>query len=185
MSETARNRLESLHRPRLPARLRHRHRVRHRAAGPGRRRRAADLAQEERARVPHRVAPEGAAPLADDAEPHWAHVQHRADRLPGDLVLLRAEGEDRRPEEPGRGRPEAARDLREARRAAARARAARGRRGRCGVRQRLGRHHVQGAAGGGGRHLLPVLRSGAEASGADRAVSRHRRAVRATTSSPR
>ena len=34
-------------------------------------------------------------------EPHWAHVQLQADRLPVDLVLLGAEGEEGRAEEPG------------------------------------------------------------------------------------
>ena len=66
-------------------------------------------------------------------EPHWAQVRYRADRLSGDLLLLGAEGEEGRPEEPRRGRSEAARDLREARRAAARARATRRRRRRCGI----------------------------------------------------
>ena len=55
-------------------------------------------------------------------EPDWAHLEHRADRLPGDLLLLGAE-EEGRAEEPRRGRPEAARHLREARHPAARARA--------------------------------------------------------------
>ncbi len=32
-------------------------------------------------------------------EPHWAHAAVRADRLPGDLVLLRAEEQEGRPEE--------------------------------------------------------------------------------------
>ena len=110
-------------------------------------------------------------------EPHWAHAEGRAHRLPGDLLLLRAPKQEGRPEEPRRGRPEAARDLREARRAAARARAPRRRRGRCGVRQRLGRDHVQGAPGGRRRHLLPVLGGGAHAPAADRAVPRQRRAL--------
>ena len=84
-----------------------------------------------------------------------------ADRLRGDFLLLGAQAEERRAEEPGGRRSEAAGDLREARRAAARARAPGRRRGGCGVRQRLGGHHLQGAAVGGRGHLLPVLRGGA------------------------
>ena len=64
------------------------------------------------------------------------------------------------PEEPRRGGPEAARDVREARGAAARAGQARGGRGRRRLRQRLRGHHVQGEAPGGGGHLLLVLRGG-------------------------
>ena len=80
-------------------------------------------------------------------------------------------------EEPRRSRPEAARDLRQARHPAARARPAGRRRGRCGVRQRVGRDHVQGAAGESRRDLLLVLRGRAEASRAGREVSRHGRAL--------
>ncbi len=47
---------------------------------------------------------------------------------------------------------------------AARAREARRRRRGCGIRQRLGSDHVQGAPHRGGRDLLPVLRGRAQAS---------------------
>ena len=70
-----------------------------------------------------RVAPEGVPPLADDDGADVGERQLPADRLPGDRLLLRAEGPGRRPEEPRRGRSRAARDLREARHPAARAEA--------------------------------------------------------------
>ncbi|MCK7578781.1 MAG: hypothetical protein MZV65_25650 [Chromatiales bacterium] len=104
-------------------------------------------AQEGRAAVHARLA--AARPTATGSRMQRARLGARAlsaDRLPGDLLLLGAEANEGRPEEPRRGRPEAARDLREARRAAARARAARRRGGGRGVRQRLGRDHVQGQA---------------------------------------
>ena len=110
-------------------------------------------------------------------EPHWAHLQGQSHRLRGDLLLLRPAGEERRPEESRRGRPEAARDLRETRRAAARARTPRRGGGRCGVRQRVGRHHLQGAPGGGRRGVLPVLGSRALAPAAGRAIPRQRGAL--------
>ena len=53
---------------------------------------------------------------------------------------------ERRPEEPRRGRSRDPQDLREARHPAARARDPRRRRGRCGLRQRLRGHHLQGAS---------------------------------------
>ena len=58
-------------------------------------------------------------------------------------------------------------------------------RGGRGVRQRLGRDHVPRDAAEGGRDLLPDLRGGARPSRTGAAVSRHRRAGVATTSSPR
>ena len=66
-------------------------------------------------------------------EPLWARVQLRPDRLPGPLLLLRAE-EEGRPEVARRDRPRDSQDLRQARHSAARAggaagRAAAGRRG--------------------------------------------------------
>ena len=82
--------LEALVGAEVPARLRHRHRVRHGAARPGRGRHPADLAQEGRARVHARVAAEGLPPLADDAGAALGARAHRADRLPGDLLLLGA-----------------------------------------------------------------------------------------------
>ena len=68
---------------------------------------------------------------------HWLTMERAdlgarqvpGDRLPGRLLLLRAEGEGRRPEKPRRGRSGALEDIREARHSAARAGDAR-RRGR-------------------------------------------------------
>ena len=68
------------------------------------------------------------------------------DRLPGHHLLLRAEAEEGRAQEPGRGRSGTAQDLREARHPAAGAGDPGRRRGGRGVRQRLGRHHLQGQA---------------------------------------
>ena len=110
-------------------------------------------------------------------EPHWSHVQVRAHRLPGHLLLLGAQVEAGRPEEPRGRRPEAAGNLREARRTAARARAACRCGGRRGVRQRLGGHHLQGAPGRRRGRVLSVLRSGAHAPAAHRAVPGQRRAL--------
>jgi hypothetical protein len=90
-------------------------------------------------------------------EPHWAQLHYPPIDYDGDLLLLGAEAEQGRTQEPGRRRPEAAGHLREARRAAARACAPGRRRGRCGVRQRFGRHHLQGTPVGGRRDFLPVL----------------------------
>src|SRR5277367_409090 len=113
------------------------------------------------------MAAEGVAPLAADARAQVGPREDRPDRLPGDLLLLRAARQDGWPEESRRGRSEAAGDLRETRSAASRARAARGRCGGCGIRQRFGRDDVQGTALRGGRDFLPLLRSRAEASGVD------------------
>ena len=62
-----------------------------------------------------RVAAQGVPPLAHDDGADLGERPLPADRLPGDLVLLGAQAEEGRAEEPRRGRPEAARDLREAR----------------------------------------------------------------------
>ncbi len=135
-------------------------------------------AQEGRARVPARVAAQGAIATGSRCEePTWAHVRYTPIDYQAISYYSAPEGHGHGAEEPGRGRSEAARDLRQARHPAARARAARGRGGRRGVRQRLGRDHVQGQAGGGRRHLLLVLRGGAEPSGAGPAVPRHGRAL--------
>ena len=70
-------------------------------------------------------------------EPTWAERPLPAHRLPVDRLLLGPQAEEGRPEEPRRGRPRAARDLREAGHPPARAGAA-GRRGRGrGLRQRV------------------------------------------------
>ena len=109
------------------------------------------------------MAAQGLSSLAHDAGADAGRTCATADRLPGDLVLLRRRrAERRRTEEPRRGRPEAARDLRKARHSAARARAASRRRRRRRVRQRLRRDDVQGQARRGRRHLLLVLRGRSE-----------------------
>ena len=97
---------------------------------------------------------------------HW--LQHaraalgasalRADRLPRHLLLLGAKAKTDGPKSLADVDPKLLATYDEARRAAARARAARRRRRGCGIRQRLGGDHLQGEAGGGRRHLLPVLR---------------------------
>ena len=156
------------------------------AAGPRRGRGAADLAQEGRAAVPARLAPEGAAALA---APCASRTGRTCSYAPIDYQAISyysaPRQKTRRPEEPRRRRSEAAGDLREARRAAARARAARRRRGGCGVRQRLGGHHLQGAPGRRRRHLLPVLRGGAQPPGAASSSTWAAWCPTPTTSSPR
>ena len=111
-----------------------------------------------------RMAPGRLPPLAHDAGATLGHGRAPGHRLPDDLVLLRPEGEGGRAEEPLRGRSEAPRDLREARDPATRTRDAGGRRGRCGLRQRLGRDHLQGHAGQGRGHLLLLFRGRAQSS---------------------
>ena len=104
----------------LQARLRHRHRPGLRAQGPERRHRPLHLGQEERAGVDAGTG--GWTPSSAGwrmEEPDWAKVQLPADRLPGQLLLRRAQGEGRA-EEPRRGRSGAPGDLREARHPAAR-----------------------------------------------------------------
>ncbi len=168
--------IEALVGRQVPARVRHRHRERYGAARTGRGRHSPHLREEGRAAVHARLAAEGIPPVAAHEGAGLGARALPADRLPGHLLLLRAEVPHRRPEEPrGRG-PEAAGDLRQAGHPAARARAARRRGGGCGVRQRLGRHHLQGAARRGRRHLLSVLRGGQEPPGTGRALSRHGRA---------
>ena len=100
-----------------------------------------------------------------------------ADRLSGCLLLLRAQVRRRPAEEPGRGRPGASQDLREARHPAQGAGdAGRGRRRR-GVRQRLGGDHLQGQARRDGHHLLLDLGGGEGAPRAGAALSRLGRAL--------
>src|SRR5262245_55465859 len=110
-------------RARLPAWFRDRHRVRHPAAGPRRGSHPFHLGQEERTAVPARLAAARAGALADHEGTPLGEAALPAHRLPGHFVLLGAQGEDRRTEEPVRGGPEAAGHLREAGCAAARARA--------------------------------------------------------------
>ena len=84
--------------------------------------------------------------------------EHRLpeDRLPEDRLLLGAE--DAQAREPRRGRSRAAAHLRAPRHLALRAEAAVRRRRRRRLRQRLGRHHLQGRARAPGHHLLLLLR---------------------------
>ena len=146
-------------------------------------------AKKERAGVAARVAAQGAARASSSCsstrrEPTWANVHVPDDRLPGHHLLLGAEAEEEA-REPRRGRPGAARDLREARHPAARAEAARGRRRRRGLRQRLGRDDVQGQAREARHHLLLVLRGGAEAPRARARSTSARSCPTPTTSSRR
>ncbi len=116
-------------------------------------------------------------------EPVWARVDYRQDRLPGSLLLCRAQ-DSVRPEDARRRRSRAAEVLREARHPVARAGTARRRRGRAaaprrrrrGLRFGLGGDHVQGRARQVRRDLLPDLGSGAQPSRAGEEVPRLRRA---------
>ena len=80
--------------------------------------------------------------------------QLSADRLPGCLSTTPRRSRSDGPKSLDEVDPELLQDLREARHSAARAGGARRRRGRCGVRQRLGRHHLQGEARRARHHLL-------------------------------
>ena len=83
--------LARAHQPGVQGRLRHRHRVGVRPAGPERGRRPPDLRQEGRAGVASRVAPQGLPPLAHDERADLAERPLPADRLPGDRLLLGAQ----------------------------------------------------------------------------------------------
>ena len=85
-----------------------------------------------------------------------------AHRFPGHFLLFGPESQDGRPEEPGRGGPETAGNLRETGHSAARTEDAGRRGGGCSVRQRLRGDDVQGKTGGRRRYFLLVLRGGAE-----------------------
>ena len=111
-------------------------------------------------------------------EPHWAKLRVNPIDYQSISYFSAPKRDPNAPKSLEEVDPEAARHLREVRRAAARARAPRRRRGRCGVRQRVGGHHVQGTPGRSRRDLLFVLGRGAEPSGPHRAVSRHRGAAR-------
>ena len=88
-------------------------------------------------------------------EPRLGAPADRADRLPGHLLLLGAEGACRRPEEPRRGRSRSC--SRPTRSSACRCTnaPARGRRRGCGLRQRLGRDDVQGPLASAGVIFCP------------------------------
>ncbi len=124
-------------------------------------------------------------PLADDGRAALvAEPALPADRLSERRLLLGPEAEEAA-HEPGRGRSGAAPHLREARHLAGRAETAVRRRGRRGLRQRLGRDHLQGEAGRAGHHLLLVLRGGAAPSRAGAASTSARSCRTTTTFSPR
>ena len=85
-----------------------------------------------------------------------------AHRFPGNFLLFGPESQNGRPEEPGRGGPETAGNLREAGHSSARTEDAGRRCGGCSVRQRFRGNDVQGKTGGRRRGFLFVLRGGAE-----------------------
>ena len=117
--------------------------------------------------------------MADDGRARLGQAERPADRLSGRLLLRRAQGEaEARLARRGRSRNPA--HLRKARHPDRRAEAARRRRGgrtpapdrgRCGVRQRLGRHHLPRRAGEGGGHLPLDLRGDPRISGHGEAVA--------------
>ena len=174
--------------------------------GPVRRHHPLDLGQEGRARMDARMAARRVSPLADARGADLGARPLSEDRFPGHPLLRRAE-ERRRADLARRGRSRTAEGLRQARHSAEGAgdprRRAEGRRavdrrrgqrqclqvrprrGRRGVRFRLGRHHLQGGAGQGRRHLLLDLGSDPRASGAGEEVSRHRSCRRPTISTRR
>ena len=146
--------------PAVPARLRHGHRGRHRAARAQRGHHPVHLAQEERAGLAARVPPAGLSALAHDDRADLAQRQVSEDRLPGHHLLLGAQAEEEAGVD-GRGRSRTAPHVREAGRAAARAEGAGGRGGGRHLRQRLGHDHLQEASRRGGRHLLFDVGGGA------------------------
>ena len=110
------------------------------------------------------MAPQGVPPLAHAGGAPLAERPLRAHRLPGHHLLRRPQAEDG-VGEPGRGRPRAAGDVRQARDLPRRARAPRRRGGGRHRRLGVGGHDVQGEAGRSRRHLLLLLRGRAEPSG--------------------
>ncbi len=110
--------------------------------------------------------------------PHWGQLRMETPDFQAQSYYSAPKVAQGRPQEPRRGRPQAARDLREAQRPAARARPPGWRRRRRRVRQRLGRHHLPPAARRRRRDLLLVLARGGEPPRAGRALPRLRRAAR-------
>ena len=105
---------------------------------------------------------QGLPPLADDDASRTGRTSTTRRSTTRTSSTTPRPSRRRRPEEPRRGRSRAA--ARPTRSSASRCdeqRAARRRRGRRGVRQRLGRDHLQGQARRAGHHLLLVLRGGA------------------------
>src|SRR5689334_21543326 len=84
----------------LPAWLRHRHRVRHRSTRPVPGDDPLHFSQEEGTAIPARLAPARVGALVHDEGTALVQAAVQAHRLPGHLVLLRPQGEDRWPEEP-------------------------------------------------------------------------------------
>src|ERR1022692_3622505 len=116
------------------------------------------------------MAAKGLSALADDDRAYVGERTLSENRLPGHHLLLVAEGQEGRPQEPGRRGSRTPEDLREAGHSAARAGDPGGRRGGRGVRQRFGGHHLQSQAEGYGYHLWIFFRSGAGASRAGEEV---------------
>ncbi|MCY1514217.1 hypothetical protein D9M68_487480 [compost metagenome] len=126
-----------------------------------------------------RVAPWRLSPLADTRGADLGPRQLSEDRLQRHLLLRSAEG-PHRSDVARRGRPRNSQGLREARHSAEgtgnpRRRAEVEDRRRCRVRQRLGRHHLQGRAEEGRRDLHVDLRGDPRTSRAGAEVSRLRR----------
>ena len=157
--------------------LRLRRRAGVRAQGPQRRHGPLHLGQEERARMDARLAAQGLSRLARDGGGQLGQARHPRDRLPGRLLLRRAQGEaEARVARRARSRnPPHLREARHPDRGAEGARRRRRRsegRRRRGVRQRQRRHHLPRGAEEGRRHLPLHLRSDPRASGAGEEVSR-------------
>ncbi len=123
-----------------------------------------------------RVPPEGVPGVArhDRADVAQRPLQH--DRLPGHQLLLGAE-EEARPQQPRRGGPRAAQDLRQARHPARRTEDPVRRRRRRGVRLGVGRDDLPRGARREGHHLLLVQRGRARPPRAGEEVPRLGRAV--------
>ena len=109
-------------------------------------------------------------------EPTWHNVHYDRDRLPGHQLLLGAE-EEAGAQQPRRGGPRAAQDLRQAGHPARRAEDPVRRRRRRRVRLGVGGDDLPRQAGREGHHLLLVQRGGAGPSRAGEEVPRLGRAV--------
>ncbi len=172
--------------------LRDADRIRQGPQGPVRRHGPLHLGEEERAGMDAGLAARRLPALADHARAEMGQGRIRSDRLPGPLLLLRAE-EEGRAEVARRDRSRkfcaptrssafrcasarrcsASRSRRRGRRRrTAKAAAAWPRRGRCGVRFGFGRHHLQGRARQGRRAVHADLGGAAAASRSGEEVSR-------------
>src|SRR6267143_873974 len=110
------------------------------------------------------MAAQGVPQLAQDAGAALVEREVRAHRLSGDQLLRGAQAAPQA-REPGPGRSQAGRNVREAGDPDRGAEAAGGRRGGRGVRLGIGRHHVSGDTRPAGDHLLCDLRSDPRAPG--------------------